>query len=136
MTKARLGSQPPLAMAAMSRKPSTLAGSNMPEMARPRPSSSPATRAIRDVRIPLPSDQVPQHERARHAGGHEDDGGGERARRQPGEAADAVAAGAAGAKTRAETDQQAADHGKRQVGRRRAGQAGQTQLHRKPGAER
>ena len=111
MTKASDGSHAP----ARSRKPSTLAGSVMPERQRPSPNRSPTRRGVRGSSA-SPSEQVAQDEDGRKARGHEGERRRERARRQARETADAVAAGAAVGEARAETDEQTADDQRRGAG--------------------
>ena len=81
----------------------------MPDMAMPRPNTPPIRKAETSLFMVQPRDQVADDvdgdERRRHEGRHRD----ERARRQPGDAADAVAARAAIAEMDADADQHAAE---------------------------
>src|SRR6516225_7971462 len=105
ITRARLGSQLPKT----SRKFNILAGFTICETTRPRPKTMPEARAVAIASISTP-DQMTEHQHRRGCREHEDGGCREAARREPGDAADAMAAGAAVAEPRAEADQQAAQH--------------------------
>ena len=103
MTNTSDGSQRP----AMSRKPSTLAGSAMPETIKPMPKTRPAAKASSAcMRLPS-SQQVARDEYRGEARAHERGGRGDRAQRQARQAAHAVAAGAARAVARTDAHQQA-----------------------------
>src|SRR6185437_239995 len=109
MTKASVASHAPK----MSRKPSTFSGSVMPEISRPAPKTSPEKKLAMITGMASASEAVPRDRSGEDRGDHEDDCRRDRARRQPREAADAMARGAAIADAGAEADEQAGerDHG-------------------------
>src|SRR5579883_3482841 len=94
-----------------SRKPRTLLGCTMPETTRPRPKMKPHRRLAK-AGIGSTRKEVVGEGDDDDGGQHEHDGGDERARRQPRDAANAVARRAAAAEPRAEADQKSGD-GKR-----------------------
>jgi DNA-binding transcriptional ArsR family regulator len=83
----------------------TFAGFDMPEMMRPRPKIRPIANWTRTATASTP---VPHQEDGRYAGRHEGGGRDQRAHREPQQAADAVAGGAATAPNRTETREQSA----------------------------
>src|SRR5581483_9175052 len=91
-----------------SRKASTFAGETICEMTRPRPKMKPQSR-LASTGMTSASDDVAHQRDDNDRRDHEHQGGGDRTRRQPGDAADAVAGGATVAKPRSETDQQSGD---------------------------
>src|SRR5687768_11582629 len=131
MTKARVGSHRP----ARSRKARTRAGLIMSDSARPAPKRRPTISEGRNGRIGSGPDQVTDGEDGRETNRHEGEGRGDRARGQPGHAADAVAAGAAAAEPGSKPDEHSARdeqrHGGRYVYIRRSYEAGHSE-----GAER
>src|SRR5690606_18185831 len=107
MTKASDGSQVPK----RSRKPSTLAGSVMPERIRPRPKMRPTMNSrMRCCMSAASGEQVPDNKDHREAGPHEGQRGDQRAWGEARQPAYAVAAGAASPVARADADQQAGEH--------------------------
>src|ERR1700677_1980847 len=108
MTTARLGSQFPLGMARTSRKPRTLVGSSMPERNRPQPKMKPQTR-LASARMGSASKAVPRHRNHDDRRHHENAGSGDRSRRQPRNAADAVPGRAAVTEPGAEADEEPGD---------------------------
>src|SRR6185369_9921449 len=107
MTKARLGSQVPLAIPAKSRKCCTFAGSTIRETTSPAPNNSPDSKAA-NTAMSRPQ-QMMRHEHDGSSARHEHHGRDQGTRRQSRDPADAVAAGAAGAEARAIPDQQPGD---------------------------
>src|ERR1700719_4295371 len=105
ITTIRLGSQVPLAMPNTSRKPKTFVVCTMWEITRPEPKMKPQSR-LASAGMALASDDVMRQRDDDHRRDHEYDCRRDRARRQPRNAADAVAGGAAVAEPGAEADQQ------------------------------
>src|SRR5690554_8218659 len=92
ITNAREGSHRP----AMSRKPSTFSGLAMPETIRPIPKTRPANSEANEYFMASGSDQVANNKDSNETGGHKAESGNQRAQRQAGQPAYAMAAGAAG----------------------------------------
>src|ERR1700722_16373793 len=108
MTTIRLGSQVPLGMPNTSRKPKTLVVCTMREITRPEPKMKPQRR-LASAGMALTSDDVMGQRDDDDRGDHEDQRRHDRAWRQPRNAADAVAGGAAVAEPGAEANQEAGD---------------------------
>ena len=100
ITPASAGFQVPSAMPPKSRNPSTTAGSTMPEIASPAPNSRPLAKA---PKVFMQGTFCGHHQDRNQ---QENCGGGDRARRQPRQAAHAMAAGAAIRQPRADADKQ------------------------------
>src|SRR5271157_5577903 len=93
----------------MSRKPRTRAGSSMPEKERPKPKITPvasATEIRAKTSIMASSPHAVHHGNRDHRNGEKDRDRNERSSGKARQAADAVTARAAGAKPRAEADEQ------------------------------
>src|ERR1700680_3674177 len=108
ITTIRLGPQVPFQMPRMWRKPRTLVVCTMPEITRPKPKMKPQKRLAR-AGMTSGSDDVMRQRDANDGRDHETDRRRDRARRQPRDAADAVAGGAAVAEPGAKADQEAGD---------------------------
>src|SRR5580704_3643552 len=104
ITIARLGSHVPLGIPKKSRKASTFAGETICEITRPRPKMKPQRR-LASTGMVSASNNVAHQRNDNDRCDHEHHGGDDRARRQPGDTADAVAGGAAVAQSGPEADQ-------------------------------
>src|SRR5580704_6478869 len=101
ITTIRLGSQVPLAMPNTSRKPKTFVVCTMREITRPAPKMKPQRR-LASAGMGSASDDVMRHRDDDDRRDHEHERGHDRARRQPRDAANAVARGTAVAEPGAE----------------------------------